>query len=107
MELRPASVRQLLTLLQRLPGIGPRSARGLVEHLLTVPAGEVASLAAALAGLRVAVRLCSQCSLLSEADPCLVCTDPGRDHGVILVVEDPTAAWAVEAPASSTASTTP
>jgi recombination protein RecR len=97
MELRPTAVRQLLTLLQRLPGIGPRSARGLVEHLLTVPAGEVASLAAALASLRATVRLCSQCSLLSEHDPCPVCADPGRDHGVILVVEDPTAAWAVEA----------
>jgi recombination protein RecR len=97
MELRPTVVRQLLTLLQRLPGIGPRSARGLVEHLLTVPAGEVASLAAALASLRATVRLCSRCSLLSEHDPCPVCADPGRDHTVILVVEDPTAAWAVEA----------
>ncbi len=96
-DLRPGAVRRLLERLQRLPGIGPRSARGLVEHLLTVPPDEVVGLAEALAGLRAAVRLCSTCSLLTEDDPCPVCSDPGRDRTVILVIEEPTAAWAVEA----------
>jgi recombination protein RecR len=89
-------VRDTLALLQRLPGIGPRSARSLIEHLLTAPAEEVAALAAALASLRDRVRLCSICSLLTENDPCQVCDDPARDRSTILVVEEPTAAWAVE-----------
>ncbi len=97
MELRPPAVRVLLDHLQRLPGIGPRTARAMVEHLLTVDPEEVEGLAAALGQLRGAVRLCSVCSLLTEQDPCSVCSDPGRDRALILVVEEPTTAWSVEA----------
>ena len=97
MDLRPQPVRDLLAQLERLPGIGPRSARHLLEHLLTVPEAEVLALASALGGLREKVRHCSVCFLLAESDPCPVCSDPSRDRGLILVVEDPTTAWAVEA----------
>jgi recombination protein RecR len=90
-------VRRLLEQLERLPGIGPRTARALVEHLLTVDAPEVAELADALAGLRREVRLCEVCSLLADEERCAVCRDPSRDRSTILVVEEPTTAWAVEA----------
>jgi recombination protein RecR len=96
-ELRPSAVRRLLAQLERLPGIGPRTARVMVEHLLTVDAGEVTELAEALAALRREVRLCEQCFLLTEEERCVVCRDPGRDRSTILVVEEPTTAWAVEA----------
>jgi recombination protein RecR len=96
MDLRPKAVRETLAHLERLPGIGPRSARLLVEHLLTVPPDEVASLASSLSALRERIRLCSVCSLLTEDDPCPVCSDPSRDSSTILVVEAPTAAWSVE-----------
>ncbi len=98
MELRPPAVRRLLTHLERLPGVGPRTARALVEHLLTVAADEVDGLARALAELRQRVGLCPECFLLTEGgEPCAVCSDPGRDRTVLLVVEEPTSAWAVEA----------
>jgi recombination protein RecR len=97
MELRPTSVRALISCLERLPGVGPRTARVLVEHLLTVDPSEVHGLAEALTSLRNEVRLCSICSLLTEEDPCPVCSDPGRDRSLLLVVEDPTTAWSVEA----------
>jgi len=97
MELRPAAVRALLEHLERLPGIGPRTARTLAEHLLTVDPDDVAAFAATLDELRSRVRLCSVCSLLTEDDPCPVCSDPARDRSVILVVEEPTTAWSVEA----------
>lgn len=97
MDLRPRAVRELLTHLQRLPGIGPRSARVLVEHLLTVDEAVVEGLVGALATIRRQVNLCSVCSLLTEQDPCPVCSDETRDRGTILVVEEPTAAWSVEA----------
>ncbi len=96
MDLRPTAVRALLEHLERLPGIGPRTARNLAEHLLTTDPGEVARLAAALAGLRDRVRLCSVCFMLTETDPCPVCVDPERDRSSILVVEAPTTIWAVE-----------
>lgn len=97
MELRPAAVRDLLRCLERLPGVGVRTAQALAEHLLTTEADEVARLATVLAELRRRVRLCSVCSLLTEIDPCPVCADPLRDRTTLLVVEDPTAVWAVEA----------
>jgi recombination protein RecR len=80
MDLRPPTVRVLLEHLERLPGVGPRSARRLAEHLLTIDPQELSS-----------------CCLLTENDPCPVCADPSRDRTIILVVEEPTTAWAVEA----------
>ena len=97
MELRPHAVRSLLAHLERLPGVGPRTAQRLAEHLLTIDPNELDAFAAVLAGLREAVSLCSECCLLTETDPCVVCQDPSRDRGTILVVEEPTTAWAVEA----------
>ncbi len=97
MELRPPAVRSLLTHLERLPGVGPRTALRLAEHLLTIDPSELDAFAAVLGGLREAVGLCSECCLLTETDPCAVCEDPSRDRGTILVVEEPTTAWAVEA----------
>lgn len=97
MDLRPRAVRTVLQHLERLPGIGPRTAQRLVEYLLTVETSELESFAAALADLGRTVRLCPECSLLTDDDRCAVCSDPGRDRSVILVVEEPTTAWSVEA----------
>jgi recombination protein RecR len=97
MDLRPATVRRLLEHFERLPGIGPRTARTLVEHLLTVAETEVTEFADALAALRREVGLCPVCSLLTDDDLCPVCSDPDRDRSIVLVVEEPTTAWAVEA----------
>ncbi|MDX2438305.1 MAG: recombination mediator RecR [Acidobacteriota bacterium] len=97
MDLRPPTVRILLQHLEHLPGVGPRTAQRLAEHLLTVDPEDLQAFAEVLGNLRQSVELCSSCCLLTESDPCVVCTDPGRDHTVILVVEEPTTAWAVEA----------
>ena len=96
MDLRPPQVRLLLQHLERLPGVGPRTAQRLAEHLLTVDPGDLKAFAEVLGDLHSTVGLCSSCCLLTEGDPCVVCTDPGRDRTVILVVEEPTTAWAVE-----------
>ncbi len=96
MDLRPRAVRTVLEHLERLPGIGPRSAQRLVEHLLTVDASELESFAGSLSALREKVGLCPECSLLVEDQRCAVCSDPGRDRSLILVVEEPTTVWAVE-----------
>jgi len=90
-------VRELLAHLERLPGVGPRSAQRLVEHFLTCPPEEPERLGEALQTLRERVCLCSSCFLLTQEDPCPVCSDPGRDRSIILVVESPTTAWSVEA----------
>ena len=97
MDLRPPLVRSLLAHLERLPGVDPRTAQRLAEHLLTVDPSELTAFAEVLSSLTDSVRLCSDCCLLTEEDPCVVCSDPGRDGRSILVVEEPTTAWAVEA----------
>jgi recombination protein RecR len=96
MDLKPPTVRALLEELQQLPGVGPRSATRLVQHLLRRPDG-TQRLAAALSAAAERVRHCGTCFLLTEDDPCAVCRDETRDRGVLCVVEDPLNAWAVEA----------
>ncbi len=96
MELRPPAVRELLEQLEQLPGVGPRTATRLVQYLVRNQEG-ARLLSQALGRAAEAVRHCSTCFLLTEADPCPLCRDPGRDASVICVVEDPLNAWAVEA----------
>lgn len=83
------TIEALLAALQRLPGIGPRSAERLAFHLLRVPADEALQLARAIEQARAAVRTCSECFQLDARDPCSICADPARDRSMLLVVEDP------------------
>ena len=83
--------------LQKLPGIGARSAERIAFHLLKIPAEEATALALAIQDVKTKVRPCSVCYNLTEADPCAICQDPRRDHGQIVVVEQPKDVLALEA----------
>lgn len=96
MELRPAAVRDLMEALELLPGIGPRTAARLVHQLLR-RRPDAERLAAALLAAAEGVHYCPSCFLLTDIDPCVVCSDPSRDHSVMCVLEDPLNAWSVEA----------
>ncbi len=85
----PPSLRQLITQLERLPSIGPRSAQRLALYLLRRPEEEVAQLAHALIEARQRIRLCARCFFLSEQELCEICQDPHRDATQICVVADP------------------
>ena len=80
---------RLIERLARLPGIGNRSAQRLAFHLLKAPADEAQDLAAAILDLKRNTRQCSICCNATETDPCPICSDPSRDHGIVLVVEHP------------------
>jgi len=75
--------------LQRLPGIGAKSAQRLAFHLLRQPRVEVDALIDAVRDLKEQVTYCSVCSNITDTDPCFYCTDASRDPTVICVVEDP------------------
>lgn len=93
----PESLDALLTQLERLPGIGPRTAQRLAHHLLRIPEADALALADAIRAVRERIRPCSRCRAPSEADPCPICADPARDHAQLLVVESPRDLNAVEA----------
>lgn len=73
--------------LQRLPGIGRRTALRLAMHLLKMESSTVDSLAASIASFRHDIRYCRSCNNLSDTDMCPICTDPRRDRSTICVVE--------------------
>jgi recombination protein RecR len=87
---------QLIQLLAKLPGLGPRSARRAALHLLKRREALMEPLAAALAGAARTIRPCSRCGNLDTADPCAICADPKRDAATICVVEDVADVWAIE-----------
>ena len=87
---------RLIEELQRLPGIGAKSAQRLACHLLRQPRSEVDALLDAVRDVKEKVTYCKVCSNITDTDPCFYCTDPGRDRRVICVVEDPHDVAAVE-----------
>jgi recombination protein RecR len=92
----PPSVSRLIDAFAQLPGIGPKSASRLAYYLLRAPAEEAMSLAEALRDLKARTRFCSVCMNITENDPCDVCSDASRDHGLICVVEEPLDVTAIE-----------
>jgi recombination protein RecR len=92
----PEPVARLIEALQRLPGIGPKTAQRLSFFLLKRPAEEVGELATALTELKSRVVHCSRCWNVTEEDPCRICRDPARDARALCVVEEPNDLLALE-----------
>src|SRR2546421_1462715 len=93
---RPDPLTKLIEQLQRLPGIGAKSAQRLAFHVLKTPREEVERLADAMREVKDRVTYCSVCSNITDTDPCYYCTHPGRDARVICVVEEPENVAAIE-----------
>ena len=91
------TVAQLIAELQRLPGIGARTAERLAFHLMNAPEAEARGLAEAIGRMRDRLTECSVCHTRSDGDPCAVCRDESRDHGTVCVVETPRDVSRVEA----------
>jgi len=85
----PKAISNVIESFERLPGIGPKTARRLTFYLLRLPDEYLSSFAQALSELKTKTVICSRCYRVGESDPCEVCIDPGRDHTTICVVEDP------------------
>lgn len=92
----PSSVTQLIDEFSRLPGIGPKTAARLTYYLLRTPDEQALSLAHAVRQLKETTQFCSVCYNITEANPCLVCADNGRDQGLVCVVEEPLDVVAIE-----------
>jgi recombination protein RecR len=79
----------LIEELNKLPGIGPKSAKRLAYHILRSPDEEARALAEAILTLKEKIKLCSVCLNNTDCDPCRICQDKERDHSKICVVEKP------------------
>jgi recombination protein RecR len=89
MRLVAEPIARLIEELNKLPGIGPKSAKRLAYHLLRSPDEEAKALAEAILTLKEKIKLCSLCFNNTDCDPCRICQDKERDHSKICVVEKP------------------
>jgi recombination protein RecR len=89
-------IEQLITLLAKLPGLGPRSARRAALNLIKRKETLMLPLAKAIAAAAEQIKTCSVCGNLDTLDPCKLCKDPRRDQTIICVVEDVADLWALE-----------
>jgi len=91
-----ASFERLLAELEKMPGVGRKTAQRLAFHILRLPDPEAATLSAAILEMKKNVRPCSRCFSITEADPCAVCSDSRRDASIVCAVEQPSDVLAFE-----------
>jgi len=89
-------IEQLIQLLARLPGLGPRSARRAALHLIKRKDQLMAPLAAAMRSASEAIVVCGMCGNVDTSDPCTICADPRREPSILCVVEEVGDLWALE-----------
>lgn len=91
-----APLERLTEQLERLPGIGHKSAARLAFHLLSAPEADARGLIDSIETARSTVHECPLCCNLTDGEQCPVCADPRRDPTVLCVVEDPRDVIAIE-----------
>ena len=91
-----SEIEQLIQLLAKLPGLGPRSARRAALHLINRREGLMQPLARALAVADERISVCGHCGNIDTSDPCAICADDRRDGMLICVVEQVADLWALE-----------
>ena len=89
-------IQDLIDELNRLPGIGPKSAQRLAFHLVKAPSVDAKRLAEAILQAKERVSFCRECFNVAEGTLCRFCADPGRDPAVVCVVEEPKDVAAIE-----------
>lgn len=92
----PEPLVRLIEELQRLPGIGPKGAQRLAFHLLRTPRELTDRLVDAVRDVKERVTYCSICNNITDADPCVFCSNGARDPHIICVVEEPQNITAIE-----------
>jgi len=92
----PREIEALIALMARLPGLGPRSARRAVLHLLRKRETVMAPLAQAMATVALTAQDCRVCGNIGTTDICRICDDTGRATGELCVVESIADLWAME-----------
>ena len=90
------SLARLVQELNKLPGIGPKSAQRLAYYIIRLPEDEAYALADAVTAVKQSIIFCQECQNLSDTSPCPICTDPRRSRQMLCVVEEPLDVLALE-----------
>ncbi len=90
------AINKLIQELNKLPGIGPKSAQRLAYHRLRIPEEQAKELAEAMLSVRQETKLCSVCFNVVDSDPCPICRSDQRDPSKICIVEQPQDILALE-----------
>lgn len=96
MRLLPRSIEKMIDELNKLPGIGPKSASRLALYLFKLPANQYDNFLLAAKQLKENVVACRVCQNMTETPVCSICSDPKRNQRIICVVEDPLDVVALE-----------
>ena len=96
MKAYPDSIERLIRCLNRLPGIGIRSAERIVGYILHAPEEEIRLLAQSIQKVKKTISLCRICRNFSESDVCDICEDQKRNRSLICIVENPQDVMAIE-----------
>jgi recombination protein RecR len=92
----PRPLAQLLEQLEKLPGIGPKSAQRLAFHILRASREDSENLAAAIGSVRENIKPCTRCGNFTDVELCDICTSPRRESTLLCVVAEPRELLAVE-----------
>ena len=90
------AINRLIQELNRLPGIGPKSAQRIAYYLMRSPQEQAIQLAEAILSIKQKIKLCSTCFNVTDSDPCLICRNDRRDRSKVCVVEQPQDILAIE-----------
>jgi len=86
----PAALRELITQLRQMPGVGPRSAERIALWMVQAKAGQPEQISVSIKATRDGVRPCRHCGFFATTDLCEICADSSRSRGLLCVIEQPT-----------------
>lgn len=92
----PKPLAELISELERLPGVGPKSAQRLAYHVLRMPQEQAERLSQSILAAKAKLRFCARCQSFSESEFCEVCSDPRRQQNLVCVVAEPKDVAAME-----------
>ena len=88
MEIYSNHISKLIQSLSSLPGVGAKTAQRLAFHILNMPEGDVVKLSESIIDAKRNVKYCKECFTLTDDDVCPICSNPNRNHNLIMVVEN-------------------
>ena len=88
MKYYPKPLSKLVGELERMPGVGPKSAQRMAFHLMRLPYEEAKRFADAIIEVKEHIKLCAECSNFTDQDLCEVCRDTKRDRSILCIVAE-------------------